>query len=320
MGARVVVVGSSNTDLVVRAPRIPGPGETLLGGEFARMAGGKGANQAVAAARLGAEVMLVARVGDDDMGQAALDAYRAEGIDTEFIVRDPDAPSGVALIVVSEAGENAITVAPGANSRLSPRDVERASAAIEAADVVLLQLETPLEASRKAIEIARRGTARVILDPAPARPLNGELLASVDIVTPNRTEASLLARSLAGVVHATAAAPHDKVPNPNAPSAAERDAATLLAAGAPATLVTLGAEGVLWADADGARHYACETVAVIDTTAAGDAFNGALAVSLARGRDVSSAIVFAQGAAALSVTRAGAQPSLPTLDEVERAG
>src|SRR4051794_25942337 len=175
--ARVVVIGSSNTDMVVKAPRIPQPGETVLGGEFIMVPGGKGANQAITAARLGAEVTLVARLGADPFGEASLRNFREAGIRTEAIVQDPESASGVALILVDAGGENAIAVAPGANARLSPGDVDRAEAAIRDADVVVLQLEVPIETVLHALRLAKRYERRVILNPAPAAPVPEEVFA-----------------------------------------------------------------------------------------------------------------------------------------------
>ena len=193
MPPRIVVVGSSNTDLVVRAPTLPAAGQTVLGTSFFRAAGGKGANQAVAAARLGARVTLVARVGRDELGEASLSNLQREGIDTSFVVRDPDAPSGVALIVVSDEGENAIAVAPGANALLEPEDVDRAAEEIEAADILLLQLETPIPTVAHAVGRAMDAGVPVILNPAPAAPVDVRVLRDVSVLTPNTGEAIALA-------------------------------------------------------------------------------------------------------------------------------
>ncbi|MBM3262104.1 MAG: ribokinase, partial [candidate division Zixibacteria bacterium] len=189
---RVVVVGSSNTDMVVTGPRIPAPGETVLGGVFAVAAGGKGANQAVAAARLGAEVVFVARVGADRFGDEALEQCRVEGIDVSFIVRDTQAPTGIALIMVDAHGENAIAVASGANMRLSPEDVDRAYDAIATADVLMLQLEAPMESVRRAVLLASDAGVPIILNPAPAQPLDADLLHRIAYLTPNESETALL--------------------------------------------------------------------------------------------------------------------------------
>lgn len=296
----IVVIGSSNTDLVVHAGHIPTAGETVLGHSYLMAAGGKGANQAVAAARLGAEVTFVACIGTDTFGDAALAGFRREGICTDFVVRDADARSGIALIVVDERGENAIAVAPGANSRLTPVDVERARIRIAEAEVVLLQLEIPLEAVMRAARIASDMAVPVILNPAPAQPLSRELLRRVAVLTPNQGEAELVA----GIGHGETDPP-DKV------------ATALRALGVPNVVLTMGAAGALLADGRGVRQVSGFRVAVVDTTAAGDAFNGALAFGLASGWPLEDTVRFAVAAGALTVTRAGAQPSLPSRTAVE---
>ena len=297
---RIVVVGSINVDLVVRVATLPRPGETVLGGRFASVPGGKGANQAVAAARAGGRTTFVARVGDDSMGHAAINAFRAEGIETDFITITPHGPTGVALILVDASGENSIAVAGGANDRLCTDDIERARPAIEAADVILLQLEVPLEAVAHAVTIAKAAGTRVILNPAPARPLTAALLARVDILTPNETEAESLASQGPAL------------------SAAEADAlaGTLLGLGPRAVVVTRGAAGALVATAEDRTHVAAFPVEPRDTVAAGDVFNGCLAVMLAEGLDLVAATRFAAAAAAISVTREGAQTSAPHRGEI----
>ncbi len=300
MPPSIVVVGSSNTDLVVRAPALPGPGETVLGSAFLVAPGGKGANQAVAAARLGARVTLVARLGADEFGDRALAALRREGIDTTFVARDAEAASGVALIVVSESGENAIAVAPGANMRLAAADVDRAAPAIREADALLLQLETPLPTVRHAATLAMKAGVPVILNPAPAAPLAGELLSRVSVLTPNELEAAALTGTSASGV-----------------DAARQAALRLHASGVADVVITLGREGALMEGEAGSGHVPGCAVTAVDTTAAGDAFNGALAVALAEGASLERAVRFANRAAALSITRPGAQPSLPTREAVE---
>ena len=293
---RLLIVGSSNTDLIVRADRLPGPGETVLGGDLITVPGGKGANQAVAAARLGAAVTFVARVGQDMFGQAALDNFRREGLNTGYVIQDATAPSGVALIVVGPNGQNLIAVAPGANSRLTPPDVEAARPAFAEASVVLLQLETPLEAVLAAAQAGQAAGALVILNPAPAQPLAEALYSSVDLLTPNETEARLLTGE-------------------HTPEAA---AAILLKRGVRTVIITVGESGALLATQfDPMRRIPGFHVQAVDTTAAGDAFTGGLSVALARGQPRESAVRFAHAVAALSVTRLGAQPSLPTAAEVE---
>lgn len=296
----VVVVGSSNTDMVVTAPRIPAPGETILGGAFIEAAGGKGANQAVAAARLGAKVTFVARVGTDALGTAAIAHYQSEGIDTSYIVQDEGARSGVALIIVDANGENAIAVASGANMRLTPEDVARAAGVIRGADVVMLQLEIPYETIQYTVNLAADAGIPILLNPAPARSLDAALLRKIKYLTPNESEAE----GLTGLLVTD-------------DSTANQAAQALRALGVETVLLTRGADGVSWAKEGGCGHVAAPRVQAVDTTAAGDAFNGGLAVALARGMELSEALQFACQVGALAVTRLGAQPSLPTLQDVQ---
>ncbi len=300
---KIVVAGSSNTDLAVQAPHLPSPGETVLGGDLIRAAGGKGANQAVAAARLGAQVTLVARLGRDPFGQAAFENLSREGISCDFLVRDAHSPSGVALIIVDQQGENQITVAPGANARLSTDDIEAARQEIQSADVLLLQLEVPLAAVRRAAKLAFDAGVAVILNPAPAQALEKSLLRKVAILTPNRSEAALL----------TGIAVEDG-------ESARQAASQLLESGPQSVVLTLGSEGALIASRNCLELIPSLSVQAVDATAAGDAFNGALAVGLAKGRPLPDAVRLANAAAALSVTRLGAQPSLPNWQEVEGLG
>lgn len=297
----LVVVGSSNTDMVIHLDRLPRPGETLLGGDFRLAGGGKGANQAVAAARAGGRVALVARVGRDLFGDRALADFRREGLVVTHVRRDPTAPSGVALIFVARNGENCIAVAGGANARLAAADVRRARPAIARAAAVLLQLESPLETVETAAALAARAGVRVILNPAPARELPDSLLRCVSLLTPNETEAEVL----------TAGRVRD---DRSAARAAER----LRARGVGAVVITLGARGAFVASDHLSQRVPGFRVRPVDTVAAGDVFNGALAVALAEGRPLLEAVRFANAAAALSVTRPGAQASAPRRAEIER--
>lgn len=297
----VVVVGSSNTDMILRVEQVPRPGQTLLGGAFSSAAGGKGANQAVAAARAGARVGFVARVGGDALGAAAVAGYKAEGIDVSHVSRDPSQPSGVALIFVGSDGENIIGVAGGANQRLSPKHVAGAASLVARADIVLLQLETPLPTVLAAASLAKRSAVPVILNPAPARALPNSLLSKISILTPNETEATVLT----GVEVSDGAS-------------AARAAEVLRRRGVETVIVTLGAGGALVSDRDGARLIPGFKVKAVDTTAAGDVFNGALAVRLAEGADLDQAVRFGHAAAALSVMRLGAQPSIPARSRIDR--
>jgi ribokinase len=297
---RIVVVGSSNTDMVIQAPRLPRAGETVLGGRFLTAAGGKGANQAVGAARAGGNVAFIGRVGNDALGTEALAGLRHAGIDVRAVLRDPDAPSGVALIMVGKGGENSIAVAGGANNKLRPADIVRFAAVIRAAAVLVVQLETPIATVQAAVTVAARAAVRVILNPAPARELSAALLKRVSILTPNETEAQIL----------TGIPVTDDVD-------AARAAAKLRARGVQTVILTLGARGAFVADASGERLVRGFKVEAVDTTAAGDMFNGALAVALGEGQALDRAVRFAHAAAALSVTRAGAQPSAPTRSRID---
>ena len=297
----IVVIGSSNTDMIVKSARIPRPGETVLGGAFSTASGGKGANQAVAAARAGGDVVFVARVGEDMFGERAVEGFRTDGLDVSRITVDLETPSGVALIMVDDAGENVIAVAPGANGRLSPADIDAASEAISGAALVLMQLEIPIETVRAAAETARAAGVPVILNPAPAQVLDTELLALVDIITPNETEAELLT----GI-----AITHDD---------SIREAAEALHHdGIGTVLITLGARGAYISSPGFTGIVPGFPVKAVDTTAAGDVFNGVLAVMLSEGKSLKDAAHFACAAGALSVTKLGAQPSAPTRDEIEK--
>lgn len=310
----IVVVGSLNLDLIVEVDRLPDQGETVLGKKAHMLPGGKGANQAVAARRLGAEVSLIGAVGRDAFGARLLEALRTEGIDTEGVKVVPDEGSGLAFITLAER-DNRIIVVPGANARLTPDDVDRQAALFRAADVVLVQLEIPLEAVEKAVELARRSGVRVILNPAPARPLPATLLRAVDVLTPNRLELRVVNDLPPPAVEA---------PEEEASAALEAGVRALLARGVSSVVVTLGAEGAAYAIRDahgnpgGLHRVPAVRVPVRDTTGAGDAFNGALAVALAEGRPLGEAVRMANRVAAIKVTRFGAQAGMPTRAELER--
>ena len=297
---KITVVGSFNNDLVVMTPRMPIKGETVIGGPFVTGPGGKGANQAGAAARLGAYVTMAVKVGTDSFGDQAQANLIKEGIRPDFVFRTEEAHTGVALIFVDEAGENMIVVASGANKLLMPADADRAREAIVEADVLLVQLEVPLETVERAIYLAHEADVKVLLNPAPGQPLSAELLSLVDVLTPNETEAEIIAGS--------------PVRNPQE---AETAAQQLLASGVGAVVITLGAQGALIVTATGTQYVPGQSVEVVDTTGAGDAFNGALAVALAEGKALSEAVAFANAAAALQVTKVGAAPAMPYRDEVE---
>ena len=301
MTARVVVVGSLNMDLVIRSARIPQPGETILGGEFHSIPGGKGANQAVGTARLGAHVSMVGRVGDDAFGNQLLNNLSADGIDHTFVLRDGTSATGVALIVVDDAGQNTIVVASGANMRLSPSDVDAAAAVFATADALLLQLESPLQTVIHAAKLARAHGVTVILNPAPARPLPQELLTLVDVLVPNESETSLLTgMPVANLDEAVAAS------------------AALHQAGVGTVILTLGERGALLAEERATRVLPAFEVEPLDTTAAGDAFLAGLAVALAEGRNPGEAVRWGNAAGALATTRLGAQTSLPARQAVEQ--
>ncbi|WP_276324126.1 ribokinase [Paraburkholderia flava] len=299
---RVAVAGSLNMDLVARAPRLPRPGETLAGHAFAQVAGGKGGNQAVAAARLGAQVAMIGCVGADANGAQLRAGLEAEGIDCAALETSEHASTGVALIVVDDGSQNAIVIVAGSNGEVTPATIARHEAVLAAADVVVCQLETPDAAVEATLATARRLGKTTILNPAPAvGPLPTAWFSLIDYLIPNELEAA----TLTGLPVTS-------------PADAAVAATALRTAGARNVLVTLGAQGVQVALADGTtQHYAAPRVEAVDTTAAGDTFIGGLAAQLARGAAVDDAIRFAQRAAAISVTRAGAQPSIPTRDEVE---
>jgi len=293
----IAVIGSLNMDLVVPVPRHPTPGETLLGDDYASHPGGKGANQAVAAARAGGNVRMIGRVGEDAFADVLRDALVHDGIDVQRVVAS-DAPTGVAFIQVDEAGENVIVVSPGANARLSPDDLEGVMEPVP--DVLLLQLEVPLETVLAGAKAARAVGATVVLSVAPAQPLSADQLRDVSVLAVNQHEAAMLLR----------------LPEAEVRSDPEAAARALLQL-APAAVVTLGGDGAVWAEANGSGRQASFEVSPVDTTAAGDAFAGALGVRLGEGASLRDAVRFASAAGALAVTVHGAQPSLPERDRIE---
>jgi ribokinase len=296
----VVVVGSLNADLVVRMERFPAPGQTLTGTDFHVYPGGKGANQACAASRLGARVALVGRVGADDNGRMLQTSLQAAGVDLTHVLEDPEAPTGTAVISIDATGQNQIVIVSGANGRVSTGDVDRARGLFVPGVLVLLQLEIPFETVAHAVERAREAGATVILDPAPARADALRLLGLVDVVTPNESE-------LAALLGEAPAADE---------SAALRQARALVVRGARCVITKLGGRGACLVARDRERRFVAPAVKAVDTTAAGDVWNGAFARALARGGGEDDAGRYATEAAALSVTRAGAQPSMPTDGEL----
>jgi ribokinase len=300
MSNKIIVVGSSNTDMVLKVPRIPAPGETIMGSEFFVIPGGKGANQAVAAARTGAEVTFVACVADDAFGLQSIENYRKDRINTNFIKIKEGGHSGVALINVSADGENSISVAPGANSNLLPEDITEFSEAFIGARIVLAQLETPMETIETAAQMAESMGIPFILNPAPAAQIPVGLFRKISIITPNETEAALLTGRSQAI--------DDEVP---------AMAGELYAKGIQTVILTLGSKGVFLKNKDFEGFIPGYKVKAVDTTAAGDVFNGALAAAIAADKPIREAIDFAQRSAAISVTRMGAQPSAPYLKEID---
>jgi ribokinase len=287
-------------DLVTRAPRLPKGGETLIGHSFATVSGGKGANQAVAAARLGAQVAMVGCVGNDDYGVQLRDALLAEQIDCQAVSTVEDS-SGVALIVVDDNSQNAIVIVAGANGAMTPAVIDRFDAVLQAADVIICQLEIPDATVGHALKRARALGKTVILNPAPAsRPLPADWFVAIDYLIPNESEAA----ALSGL-------PVDSL------QSAESAASQLIAMGAGKVIITLGAQGSLFANGKGFEHFPAPKVKAVDTTAAGDTFVGGFAAALASGKSEAEAIRYGQVAAALSVTRAGAQPSIPAMSDVQ---
>jgi len=297
---RILVVGSSNTDMVVKIKTLPRPGETVIGGSFLMNAGGKGANQAVATARLGGDVSFICKVGNDIFGEQAIQLFQKEGIDTSHVFTDADNPSGVALITVDEHGENCIAVASGANANLTEEDISSVEKAIDEAGYVLMQLEIPIETVEYVADVAFRKNKKVILNPAPAQALSPELLQHLYAITPNETEAEIITG----------------IKTSDIQSAIE--AAQVIAyLGVQHVVITLGSKGALLYTDGKAIEIPAQKVEAIDTTAAGDVFNGAFTLALSEGKDFTEAVRFACKAAAISVTRIGAQASAPYRHEIE---
>ena len=296
---KIVVIGSTNMDMVVKTSHIPAHGETVLGGSFFMNPGGKGANQAVAAARLGGDVIFISRIGNDVFGKKSFQIFDEESIDTTYILTDEKFPSGVALIIVDKAGENSIVVAPGANAELIPEDINAALGDINKAGIVLIQLEIPLETVQFVVQYANSKGVKVILNPAPAIVLPAEVLSHIYIITPNKTEASMLS----GL----------EVTDINS---AKKAAKIIHEMGVKDVVVTMASDGAV-IYSEGQFHIVpAEVVETIDSTAAGDVFNGALAVALSEGKDLIDAVRFACEAATISVTRLGAQSSIPYRNEL----
>jgi ribokinase len=301
MQPQIIVVGSLNMDLIISAPCIPGPGETVIGHGFHTAAGGKGANQAIAAARLGAQVTMVGRVGDDAYGQAQMSNLAADGVDTTFVKLDSEAHTGVALITVDDEGENSIVVSPGANWHTSAADVEATEAAIARADILLLQLETRPEVVARAIELAAKHKVPVALNPAPPRSVPPELLSQVTYLIPNESETAFLSGQFVSDL-----------------ASAQAAAQKLRGMGVDIVVLTLGGQGAFLIGHGQEEHVPAFPVKVVDTTAAGDAFVAGFGVAVASGRSLLEAVRFAAATGALATTKLGAQPSLPTLEEVNR--
>jgi ribokinase len=298
---KIVVIGSINTDMVVRSPQIPSPGQTLMGHSFISTGGGKGANQAVAAARLGGDVVLIGKVGNDDLGKTSIKNFEGEKINTAFIYADKKQPSGVAFIVIDEKGENIIVVAPGANAILNEDDLKNAAEEISKCDVVLFQLEIPLVTVEAGMKLAKHYKKTVILNPAPAAELPDEILSHVDIIIPNQSEAFILTNIVVSDLY-TASKACDVLHNK----------------GIETVIITMGESGA---------YVSCtqyknlvpgfKAGKTVDTVAAGDTFCGALAIALAERKEMEEAVKFANAAAAISVTRNGAQDSAPYRNEVD---
>ena len=298
--SKILVIGSSNTDMVICTGHLPLPGETVIGGTFFMNPGGKGANQAVTVARLGGRVSFICKTGSDIFGHQANQLFNEEGIDTSYVFSDTKNPSGVALITVDTDAENCIVVAPGANAHLTPNDLKRSAEAVEAADIILLQLEIPMQTVEAAAMMAYRLGKKVVLNPAPASKLSAGLLETLYAITPNETEAE----AISGI----------RITDERTAEEAARKIASM---GVCNVIITLGAKGALVFDGAHCEIVPAYTPQAVDTTAAGDVFNGALVVALSEGRTLPEAVRFACKASAISVTRVGAQNSVPYRTEVD---
>lgn len=299
----ILVVGSSNTDMVIKTHHLPRPGETVIGGAFFMNPGGKGANQAVAVARLGGKVSFICKTGSDIFGHQSQQLFEEEGIDTSYIFSDKKNPSGVALITVDEQAENCIAVASGANANLLPEDLSTAEDAIDRSDIILMQLEIPLESVLYVADSACKKGKKVILNPAPAQPLPKQLFKQLYILTPNEMEAEMITGVKITDVHS-----------------AEEAAKTISSFGVRHVVITLGSKGAFVYSSGQVELIPAKKVKAVDTTAAGDIFNGALTVAISEGRSITEAVRYACKASAISVTRAGAQSSAPYRNEVDIFG
>jgi ribokinase len=300
MKPSILVIGSTNTDMVIKADHLPAPGETILGGNFFMNSGGKGANQAVAAKRLGGNVTLIAKTGNDIFGERAIQLFKEEGIQIDHMITDTEHPSGVALITIDKNAENCIVVASGANASLSPADLLPANDLIKKAGIVLMQLEIPLDTVLHVAAIAAAHQCKVILNPAPACPLPDALFQNITIITPNKKEAEMLSDTIITDLESIRYA-----------------ALSIRNKGVGTVIITLGAQGAFISNKDMEQLIPAPLVKAIDTTAAGDVFNGALAVALSEGQSLADAVAFGCKAASVSVTRLGAQAAAPYRHEVE---
>jgi len=295
----IFVIGSSNTDMVIQSEHHPKPGETIMGSNFLSSPGGKGANQAIAASRLGGNVIFLAKLGDDLFGQKAIQHFKNEGIHTQFVSIEPNKSSGVALITVDSKGENTIVVAPGANQFLVKKDIDSLVNAFQRGDFALFQLEIPLQTVQYGISLANSKGVKCVLNPAPAQKLSDELLKDLFAITPNETEAQILTGIEVTDI-----------------DSAEKAARILLDKGVQQVIITLGSQGALYVSQNQMFHIKAPKVQAVDTTAAGDCFNGALLVALSEGKDWKLALEFACKAATISVQKLGAQASLPNLNDL----